>query len=116
MTNLRRTFAGGLTMALIWASPAHAGVRHTVEPGETLWSIAAASNLTTRTLAAANGMSETSAVIRGQVLTVPSESEGAAALAAAPGTAPAPPQSPLPPAPTRSGPATRCPESRPAPG
>ena len=77
-------------MALIWALPAHAGVRHTVESGETLWSIAAASNLTTRTLAAANGMSETSAVIRGRSSPVPSESEGAAALAAAPGTAPAP--------------------------
>ena len=36
--------------------PASAEVAHTVAPGETLWSIAAANNLTTRTVAAYNGL------------------------------------------------------------
>ncbi|MGI8750024.1 MAG: LysM peptidoglycan-binding domain-containing protein [Thermoleophilaceae bacterium] len=53
-----------------------------MEPGETLWSIAAASNLTTRTLAAANSLSEGSAVVTGSTITVPREGEGTAALAA----------------------------------
>jgi hypothetical protein len=46
-----------------------------------LWSIAAASNMTTRTVAAYNGLSEDAAVVEGQTIEVPSESEGAAALA-----------------------------------
>jgi len=87
MTVSRWRLAGSLAVAalasaaLASAAPAQAGVAHTVEPGETLWSIAAASNLTTRTLAAANGMSEGSAVVTGSTITVPSEGEGAAALA-----------------------------------
>ena len=36
-------------------APAAASVPHTVMPGETLWSIAAANGFTTRALAAANG-------------------------------------------------------------
>ena len=43
---------------LLFAAPAGAAVPHTVQPGETLWSIAAANNLTTRTVAAFNGLSE----------------------------------------------------------
>ena len=74
--------------SLALATPAPAHVAHTVQPGETLWSIAAASNLTTRTLAAANGLSEDSQVVLGSTIQVPSEQEGAAALAAA-GIAPA---------------------------
>lgn len=77
--------------ALALAAPAPAYVAHTVQPGETLWSIAAASNLTTRTLAAANGLSEDSQVVLGSTIRVPSVQEGAAALAAA-GIAPAAPQ------------------------
>ena len=64
------------------ATPAPAYVAHTVEPGETLWSIAAASNLTTRTLAAANGLPEDAQVVLGSTIQIPSEQEGAAALAA----------------------------------
>jgi LysM repeat protein len=71
------------------ATPASAYVAHTVQPGETLWSIAAASNLTTRTLAAANGLPEDAQVVLGSTIQIPSEQEGAAALAAA-GQAPAP--------------------------
>ena len=61
--------------------------------GETLWSIAAANNFTTRSLAAANGLSESSNVVLGSTITIPSESEAAGALgqAAAPsGAAPQP--------------------------
>ena len=57
---------------------------HTVEPGETLWSIAAASNLTTRALAASNGLTETANVVIGSTIQIPSESEAAAALGGAP--------------------------------
>ena len=56
---------------------------HTVQPGETLWSIAASNNLTTRTVAAYNGLPEDAAVVTGETIEVPSESEGAAALASA---------------------------------
>ena len=62
--------------------PANAAVSHTVQPGETLWSIAAANNLTTRTVAAFNGLSETSNVVLGSTIQVPTTVEGAAALQA----------------------------------
>lgn len=84
----RRALAGGIAMAsLCLAAPAHAGVAHTVAPGETLWSIAAANNLTTRSVAAANGLSAAASVVLGSTITVPSDAEGAAALG---GSAPAP--------------------------
>src|SRR3954453_17819549 len=74
--------------AVLGAAPsARASVAHTVAPGETLWSIAAASNLTTRTVAAYNGLSEDAQVVLGSTIMVPSVTEGAAALATA---APAP--------------------------
>ena len=72
-----------VTAAFLVTPPAAAYVPHTVEPGETLWSIAAASNLTTRTLAAANGLPEDGQVVLGSTIRIPSEQEGAAALAAA---------------------------------
>jgi LysM repeat protein len=62
------------------AIPAAASVSHAVAPGETLWSIAAASNLTTRTVAAFNGLPEDAQVVAGQTIEVPSEAEGTAAL------------------------------------
>ena len=77
-----------------------AAVAHVVQPGETLWSIAAANNLTTRTVAAFNGVPENSNVILGSAVNVPTTVEGAAALqtagivpaapAAAPSAAPKP--------------------------
>jgi murein DD-endopeptidase MepM/ murein hydrolase activator NlpD len=80
---MRRTFPLTL-LALAGAaalpSPASAAVAHTVAPGETLWTIAAASNLTTRTLAAFNGLSEDSHVILGSTIQIPSIAEGTAAL------------------------------------
>jgi N-acetylmuramoyl-L-alanine amidase len=55
-----------------------------VQPGETLWTIAAANNFTTRALAAANGLSEDSNVVLGSTIQIPSVSEASAALATAP--------------------------------
>jgi N-acetylmuramoyl-L-alanine amidase len=89
-------------LALLVAAPAQAAVPHTVQPGETLWSIAAASNFTTRSLAAANGLSEDAQVVAGSTIQIPTEAEAAAALGssgaitsaaapASPGTPAAPP-------------------------
>jgi LysM repeat protein len=65
---------------LIPAAPASAAAPHTVQPGETLWSIAAANNLTTRSVAAYNGLSEDAQVVLGSTLMIPSTVEGYAAL------------------------------------
>jgi LysM repeat protein len=71
-----------VALAALSAFPAtaQAEVPHTVQPGETLWSIAAASNFTTRALAAANGLPEDAQVVAGTTLQIPSEAEAAAAL------------------------------------
>ena len=80
-----------LTLFLSLAAPASAGVPHVVQPGETLWSIAAANGFSTRAFAAANGLSETSQVVLGSTLQVPSLAEANAALGgAAPAAAAAP--------------------------
>jgi LysM repeat protein len=65
---------------LIPAAPASAAVPHVVQPGETLWSIAAANNLTTRSVAAFNGVSEDHQVVLGSTIMVPSTVEGYGAL------------------------------------
>jgi LysM repeat protein len=67
----------------VFAARARAAVPHTVMPGETLWSIAAANNFTTQTLAAYNGLSEDSQVYVGETIQVPTEAEGATTLASA---------------------------------
>jgi LysM repeat protein len=69
-----------LLATLALAAPASAEVAHTVRPGETLWSIAAANNLTTRTVAAYNGLSEDAQVVLGSTIRVPTVAEGSAAL------------------------------------
>jgi soluble lytic murein transglycosylase-like protein len=71
--------------ALLAAPAAGANVVHTVAPGETLWGIAAANNLTTRTVAVYNGLSPDARVVLGSKLKVPTVAEGRAALAGAPG-------------------------------
>jgi LAS superfamily LD-carboxypeptidase LdcB len=79
------------------ASSANAAAPHLVQPGETLWSISASNNLTTRTVAAFNGLSEDTQVIVGTTIEVPTVAEGAAALATVPDPAtadPAPSQAP----------------------
>lgn len=87
-TGVKRRFA--LACAAIVAgavggqgATASAALPHVVQPGETLWSIAAANNLTTRTVAVFNGLSEDAQVIQGQTINVPTVDEGAAALASA---------------------------------
>src|SRR3954454_14539627 len=76
------------------ATPAHASVPHVVAPGETLWTIAAANNFTTRALAVYNGLGIDSQVILGSTLQIPTVTEAAGRLAtapAAPGTTAPPP-------------------------
>jgi soluble lytic murein transglycosylase-like protein len=78
------------TIAMLTAaSPAGAAVSHIVRPGETLWSIAAANNLTTRAFAAANGLSESARLVAGQEIQIPTVAEAAAALSRS-GSTPAP--------------------------
>jgi LysM repeat protein len=72
-----------LVAGLAHSSSAKASAPHVVAPGETLWSISAANNLTTRTVAAFNGLSEDAQVVQGQTIQVPTVEEGAAALASA---------------------------------
>jgi soluble lytic murein transglycosylase-like protein len=72
----------GATLAL--PNVASAGVPHTVAPGETLWSLAAAQNMTTRAFAAANGLSETSTLVAGSTIQLPTVTEAAIALQSAP--------------------------------
>ena len=74
---------------LFVSSAAFAAAPHTVLPGETLWSISAANNLTTRTVAIYNGLPETAQLATGTTIYVPTVEEGAAALASgAPAVAP----------------------------
>ena len=80
---MRRYLVTGLLASLAFAAPASAEVAHTVAPGETLWSIAAANNLTTRTVAAYNGLSEDAQVVLGSTILVPTTVEGYAALQSA---------------------------------
>ena len=97
---MRRSILISVLVLLSAAGPASAAVPHTVQPGETLWSIAAANNLTTRTVAAFNGLSEDAQVVLGSTIQVPTTVEGYASLqnaglvpadpaAAAPAAAPA---------------------------
>jgi LysM repeat protein len=74
--------AGAVAFPLL-ASPANAAVSHTVEPGETLWSIASGRNFTTRTIAVFNGLPGNARLVVGQEIEIPTEAEGAAALQAA---------------------------------
>ena len=79
---------GGVLLA---SSASLAAVLHTVLPGETLWSISTASNLTTRTVAIYNGLPEDALLVAGATVFVPTVQEGAAALASgAPAVAPVP--------------------------
>src|SRR5687768_12912126 len=97
-----------LTPILLLAAPVPAGaaVPHTVQPGETLWSIAAANNLTTRTVAAHNGLSEDAQVVLGSTIVVPSAAEGHASLQNA-GLAPAAPDATAAPAAAPAAPAVQ---------
>lgn len=70
-----------MALVAVAAPAALAAAPHVVAPGETLWSIAAANNLTTRTVAVYNGISEDAQLIAGETIEVPTVAEGTAALA-----------------------------------
>jgi N-acetylmuramoyl-L-alanine amidase len=72
-----------LSVLALAAPAAQASVPHIVRPGETLWSIAAANNFSTRALAAANGLSEDSPVVLGTTIKIPTVAEATAAMQAA---------------------------------
>lgn len=93
-----------VVFALLFTAPSIAAVPHVVQPGETLWSIAAANNLTTRTVAAFNGLSESSQVVLGSTIQVPSTVEGYAALQSAGLVGSAPAAAPAAPAAAPSAP------------
>jgi LysM repeat protein len=91
VSRARRTLAIATIASVALASgavPAGASTPYTVRPGETPWSIAAAHNFTTRTIAVYNGLSEDAQLHAGQTIQIPTEAEGAAGLASA-GSAPA---------------------------
>src|SRR3712207_6714004 len=70
-----------------WPGTASAAVPHTVQPGETLWSIAAANNLHTNALAAFNGLPADSNVIVGSTINVPTDDEALVAVNSQPAAA-----------------------------
>jgi len=72
-----------IAAALLAAPAAGAHAIHTIAPGETLWSVAARNNLTTRTVAIYNGLSPDSHVVLGSKLKIPTIAEGTAALSGA---------------------------------
>ena len=79
-----RAIAGWLACSvagLFASSAALAADAHIVLPGETLWSISEANNLTTRTVAVYNGLPETAQLLVGTTVYVPTVQEGAASLA-----------------------------------
>jgi soluble lytic murein transglycosylase-like protein len=76
-----------LTLAMVGAIPAGAAVPHTVVPGETLWSIAAANNFTTRSIAAYDGLSPDAQVVIGHTILIPSVAEATGARPTVPQTA-----------------------------
>jgi LAS superfamily LD-carboxypeptidase LdcB len=91
---LSGALGGSVVCALLASSAAFGATPHTVQPGETLWSIATASGLTTSSVAAFNGMSETDLLVAGTTIYVPTVAEGAAAVpsaTAAPGMGSVPP-------------------------
>jgi hypothetical protein len=75
------SFLCSIGAVLLASSTALAAAPHTVMSGESLWSIAYANNLTTRTVAVYNGVPESSELVVGTTVYVPTVEEGAAALA-----------------------------------
>jgi hypothetical protein len=89
-TAIGRWLACAIGAGLLASPAALAAAPHRVLPGETLWSISTANNLTTRTVALYNGLPENAQPLVGTTIYVPTVQEGAAALASgAPAVAPA---------------------------
>jgi LysM repeat protein len=80
-----RALCGASVALALLAATASAAVTHTVVPGETLWSIAAANDLTTDSLAAYNGLSPDAQVYTGEAIQIPTAS-GATVTPASSGT------------------------------
>src|SRR4051794_28614247 len=79
----------GLVLVPLLPTTAQAAVVHTVAPGETLWQLAAMNNMTTRSFAAANGLSPDAHIVSGTTIRIPSIAEASTALTtAAPAAAP----------------------------
>jgi LysM repeat protein len=78
---IRAALAATSATVLAWCATASAAAPHVVQPGETLWSISAANNLTTRTVAVYNGLPEDAVLIEGTTIHVPTIAEGEAHLA-----------------------------------
>jgi LysM repeat protein len=88
MRNVR--FAASTVIAwLVLGGAASASVPHTVQSGETLWSIAGANGMSLSALAAANGLSADAHVVLGQTIQIPATGAGPAAAPSA-AAAPAP--------------------------
>jgi N-acetylmuramoyl-L-alanine amidase len=85
-----------LLVLLAPVTTAQAAVVHTVAPGETLWQLADMNNMTTRSFAAANGLSPDARIVAGTTIRIPSVAEAASALASSPAAA-APAATPSPP-------------------
>jgi N-acetylmuramoyl-L-alanine amidase len=63
-----------VTLLLLGPATAAAQVPHTVQPGESLWSIAAEDGLRVEELAAANGLSPEASLVAGSTLLIPPRS------------------------------------------
>jgi LysM repeat protein len=67
-----RVLCSAITLVAVLApNAAQAQVPHTVEPGESLWSIAAEDGLTVEELAAANGLSPDAMLVVGDTILIP---------------------------------------------
>jgi hypothetical protein len=75
---LRTSLVLGWSIVLLAATPtaAEAQVPHTVQPGESLWSIATANGLGVDELAAANGLSSDAGLLVGSTVLIPASSAG----------------------------------------
>jgi LysM repeat protein len=71
---------------LLVPSSAPAAVAHTVQPGESFWSIGQANGVTGDSVAAYNGVALESVILPGQTIYVPAVADGATPLAAATST------------------------------
>ena len=76
------SLAGSIAAAVLASGAAFAAVPHTVMPGESLWSIATANNLTVGTIAAYNGLSLDGPLLVGTTIMVPAPGEAGAAVGA----------------------------------
>lgn len=79
----RAVSISAVSLCVLLSSPAGSAagaVAHTVAAGETLWSIAKANGLSTRSLAAYNGLAEDAQIRRGATIDVPTTDEAASAI------------------------------------